>query len=79
MLNKVELMLNELKNYDLVISDASICDSELMPTKGSHFKLHKVKTGFVENFTKTRYIGACMAFDRKLLDRILPLPKNKIL
>lgn len=74
--NKVELMRKELEHYDLVVSDAMICDSQLNPTKGSHFKAFGVQQGFLINWVKTRYIGACMAFRKEILIRLLPFPKN---
>lgn len=75
--NKVEMMLSKLVDYDLVISDAMISDADLNPTLGSHFQLHGTKIGFVNNWIKTRYIGACMAFNSKILEKLLPFPNNK--
>ncbi|WP_236758841.1 glycosyltransferase family 2 protein [Acinetobacter junii] len=74
--NKVALMIEALQNSDLVISDALICDSFLEPTLGSHFQIHGTKRGFLNNWLKTRYIGACMAFRRQMLSKLLPFPKN---
>lgn len=75
--NKVSKMMIELDNYDLVISDALISDGELNPTLGSHFKLHGTKSGFINNWLKTRYIGACMAFKKQMLAKMLPFPENQ--
>lgn len=75
--NKVELMLSLLNDATLVISDTRVVDAELNTLKESHFAEHGVKTGFLHNFLKTRYIGACMAFKRELLDKALPFPKNQ--
>jgi glycosyltransferase involved in cell wall biosynthesis len=75
--NKVEIMLSYLQNYDLVISDCLICDKDLNVTLGSHFKMHNTTKGFLNNWIKTRYIGACMAFDRNMLLKILPFPENQ--
>jgi glycosyltransferase involved in cell wall biosynthesis len=72
--NKVKLMMKYLLDFDLVISDAIISDSHLKPTLGSHFKLHNTKTGFLNNWLKTRYIGACMAFRREIFSKLLPFP-----
>lgn len=60
----------------MVISDAVIVDSELKSVFNSHFELNQTRKGFLINFLKTRYIGACMAFHRKILDKALPFPKN---
>ncbi|MEQ1109498.1 glycosyltransferase family 2 protein [Acinetobacter seifertii] len=72
--NKVELMMKYLLDFDLVVSDAIISDSHLKPTLGSHFELHNTKSGFLNNWLKTRYIGACMAFRREIFSKLLPFP-----
>ena len=74
--NKVSLMINTLNHCDLVVSDAIITDKDLNPIFLSHFKNANVKTGFFRNFAKTRYIGACMAFRKNVLDKALPFPKH---
>lgn len=75
--NKVEIMLKHLENSDMVISNAKIVDAQLKEISESHFLLYNVKTGFWNNFLKTRYIGACMAFKREVLNRALPFPKHQ--
>ena len=74
---KVRFMLEALKHDDLVISDAAIVDGELNLLEKSHFDKFGVRTGFWVNFTKTRYIGACMAFKRVMLKKLLPMPKKR--
>ncbi|MCX5469847.1 glycosyltransferase family 2 protein [Acinetobacter nematophilus] len=74
--NKVKIMMNELQSFDLVVSDAIISDSFLKPTLGSHFKAHNTKIGFLNNWLKTRYIGACMAFRREIFSKLLPFPSQ---
>lgn len=75
--NKVEIMLKELEESQMVVSDAKVVNSELEIIHNSHFDLYNVKTGFWNNFLKTRYIGACMAFKRELLNKALPFPKHQ--
>jgi glycosyltransferase involved in cell wall biosynthesis len=74
--SKVEVMKKYLKNYDVVISDATYVNESLEVTWGSHFKLSTMKGGFVRQFCKPRYIGACMAFNRVVLEKALPFPKR---
>jgi glycosyltransferase involved in cell wall biosynthesis len=74
MSNKVKLFLEKLRIFDLVVSDVSITDEKLIVEKRSHFQEYNVKKGFWINFIKTRYIGASMAFHRKILKKVLPLP-----
>jgi glycosyltransferase involved in cell wall biosynthesis len=73
---KVARMLQQLEKAPMVISDAIIVDEELAVINESHFALRGVKKGFLINFIKTRYIGACMAFRREILKKALPFPKN---
>ena len=73
---KVELMLRKLNDCQMVISDAKIVDADLRVLKESHFSAMGVKKGFLINFLKTRYIGACMAFRREILSKALPFPKH---
>lgn len=75
--NKVEVMLKHLEDYDMVVSNAKIVDSQLKVIDDSHFRLYDVKKGFWNNFIKTRYIGACMAFKRDVLVKALPFPKHQ--
>lgn len=75
--NKVSRMLKSLENNSLVIHDATIVDDNLELVSKSHFKLFNVKTGFLNNFLKTRYIGACMAFKREILQKAFPFPENQ--
>lgn len=75
--NKVELMIDKLKKVSLVVSDAKIVNEKLEVINKSHFQLYNVKQGFIVNFLKTRYIGACMCFKREILTKALPFPGNK--
>ncbi|NQX32754.1 glycosyltransferase family 2 protein [Pedobacter boryungensis] len=74
--NKVQRMLKALENAEMAISDATGVDENLKPLYPSHFEIHQTKQGFWVNFLKTRYIGACMAFKKELLQKALPLPSN---
>lgn len=74
--NKVSTMMSALQRADLIVSDALICDGLLNTTLGSHFELHSTRSGFLPNFIMTRYIGACMAFRRDILAKVLPFPSN---
>ncbi len=74
--NKVEVLLKSLETNDFVVSDCKIVDVELNVLNSSHFKLRGVKQGFIHNLLLTRYVGACMAFKREVLDKSLPFPNN---
>ena len=72
--NKVDIMLAYLQKYDLVISDCSIIDSNDEMIYESFFDLRNSGKGLLKNFIKNTYIGCCMAFNRHVLNKSLPLP-----
>ena len=74
--NKVEICMNYLKQYDLVISDAEIVDFNGNLISQSFFSVRGTKNGKYFNLIKNCYIGCCMAFTRKVLVKSLPFPKN---
>lgn len=74
--NKVEVMLNYLQNHQLVVSDGYIIDEEGEIIEKSIFNIYNSKSGFLKNLFKNSYMGCCMAFDRQLLNYVLPFPKG---
>jgi len=74
--DKVTLMKQALKKSYLVVSDAEVVDASLNTIHSSHFETYHIKQGFVSNFIKTRYIGACMAFKREILKKVMPFPQR---
>jgi glycosyltransferase involved in cell wall biosynthesis len=74
--DKIQVMRRYLQDYDLVISDATYVNHALEVTLGSHFKLIDIKAGFIRQLLRPRYIGACMAFNRVLLQKLLPFPRR---
>lgn len=73
---KVDTMVKALDSHDLVVADVTVVDRDLSVVATSHFALHGVRTGFLTNLLRTRYIGASMAMRRRVLDLSLPLPPN---
>lgn len=74
--NKVEIMLKELHNSDLVVSDCYITDKDLKVIVPSMFGINKSAPGLIRNTIKNAYLGCCMAFHRRILDKCLPFPKD---
>lgn len=72
--NKVKICVSYLEKYDFIHSDAEIVDSNGGKLYPSRNRLYGVKNGFVSNLTRSRYIGCCMAFDKKVLKSIFPVP-----
>jgi glycosyltransferase involved in cell wall biosynthesis len=74
--NKVKNMKKYLLEYDFVVSDNIIVDEKLNTIHKSHFQIYKTKQGFIRNLLLPRYVGACMAFKKEVLQTSLPFPKN---
>lgn len=75
--NKVEIILNQLKKYDLIVSDAFITDEKLNITNESLFSEVNSNRGILKNIIKNTYYGCCMAFKREVLKKALPFPKTR--
>ena len=75
--DKVKLVMREFdKGADLVIHNAYVTDRRLKITDYSFFELRGSRKGIVRNIIKNSYMGCCMAFDRKMLKKIMPMPKS---
>lgn len=74
--DKVSICLSYINNYDLLIHDAFVTDSVLNMVHESFYKINNTKYGKFQNLIKNGYHGCCMVVNRKLLDSVLPFPKN---
>ena len=74
--NKIETIKKYMQGYDLVLSDAYIIDEHGAVIQESFYKLNGSKSGFVKNIVKNSYLGCTMAFNRKILLKTLPFPKD---
>lgn len=74
--NKVEVMLDYLQKYDLVVSDASVIDDNDVVIYDSFFEMNGSKGGFFRNLIHNSYLGCCIAFNRKILALALPFPQG---
>lgn len=74
--NKVNVMINHLKYYDIVVSDCSIIDAKGNEIKSSFFKLLNSRKGFLKNLTINTFLGCCMGFKSDILRYALPFPKK---
>ena len=74
--NKVETVLLEIKDADLILSDCAIINERGQVTEKSFFKLNGSKKGFIKNLIKNSYLGCCLALRRSVLNKALPFPKN---
>lgn len=76
--DKVKICMHYLQKYELVITDAEIVDAEGKPLHPSFFELRHPYRSFLGNILKFGYLGCLMCFQRCILDRALPFPKNHI-
>jgi glycosyltransferase involved in cell wall biosynthesis len=75
--SKVSQSLKAIELYDFVVSDNTVVDASLHEIYRSHFVEYGTKTGFLNNFLRPRYVGACMVFKRNVLEKSLPFPKKR--
>jgi len=74
--DKVAVTIGLLEKYDLVVSDCELIDAYGNVVLESFFAMHGSGKGFFKNFFRNSFLGCCMAFNRKILERSLPFPKN---
>lgn len=74
---KVESCVSYLKNYDFVVTDAIIVDSEKKILEDSFYKLKKPYKSLIGNLFRFSYLGCCMCFKREVLSKAYPFPKNQ--
>ncbi|MFA6740649.1 MAG: glycosyltransferase family 2 protein [Arcobacteraceae bacterium] len=75
--DKIEKTLVYLKDYDFIISDNKVVTKDLNTIYESHFNVCNTKKGFFNNLLLPRYVGACMAFKKEVLEKSLPFPENQ--
>ena len=75
--NKAEVMCRALIEYDLVVSDCFVTDSNLNIIHDSYYLIRKaIRNKFMALALRSPYLGCCMAFNRKILNKALPFPKH---
>ena len=74
--NKIALNIEALKYNDLVVSNCNVVDENKNVITYSYFKLANSGKGFLKNFYRSSYLGCCLAFNRKVLEKVLPIPSS---
>jgi len=75
--NKVSIIIDDLKYFDFVVTDAKIVDKNLNVLYNSFWTQRKPYFSKWGDFMKCAYLGCCMAFNRNVLTKALPFPSNK--
>lgn len=73
---KISVMIPLLELYDLVVSDATVIDQTGNIINPSFFVANKSGRGLLRNWYRNSFIGCCMAFNKKLLNYVLPFPPD---
>lgn len=73
---KVEVLRRKLIDHDLTISDCELVDQFLQPLKQPSERKLKTKKGLLRNLIRNSYMGCCMAFRRRVLNKALPFPSD---
>ena len=73
---KIKTINTYLADYDLVVSDCSIIDSNGNIIFDSFYELKKSGRGILKNILGNTYIGCCMAFKKKILNKAIPIPSD---
>ena len=78
MVNKVSFLRDffSINNVDLIVHDAKIMQGGNIVTN-SLFKQIGSSGGLFKNIYSNSYTGCCMAFRRRILKKILPIPNKK--
>jgi len=71
---KLQVMTNVLGSCDLAVCDCQVVDEILNPIYSSFFKFNRSRQGLLRNFIKNSFMGCCMAFHRRVLQKALPFP-----
>ena len=74
--NKVSIMIKAMVESDLVVSDCYVTDQNLNIIYESFYKQNNSKANRWLALLKNPYLGCCMAFNRKVLDKALPFPSK---
>lgn len=76
--DKVKIMINWLKDYNLVVCDCIVVNEFLEVIYPSFYNEKYNRNGFIRNIKHNNFLGCCMAFDRRILDLSLPFPSNNL-
>ena len=71
---KLQVMTEALRSCDLAVCDCRVVDKDLNPIYASFFKFNRSKQGLIRNLIKSSFMGCCMAFHRRVLEKALPFP-----
>lgn len=76
---RVQKVKEKLQENDLVVCNPSIVDQDEKVIHESYFRWKGSGPGFWKNLKKNSFLGCSMAFNRKILNAVLPFPRKIIM
>lgn len=73
---KISTMLKFLGDFDLVVCDCSLVNERLEVISNSFFEQKGSSRGFLKNLLSNSYMGCCMGFRRRVIQKALPIPAD---
>lgn len=74
--HKVKTSLAFLQQVDLVLSDAIVINGSGEVVHNSFYKKNYSGKGFLFNWVNNSYLGCCMAFNKNVLNYVMPFPEK---
>ena len=74
--NRIINSLELLKDNDLIVSNCIVIDQNGKVVLDSYFDMAKSGRGFFKNLLSSSYLGCGLAFNRKVFDFFMPIPKD---
>lgn len=71
---RVQAAIDGLKTCDLSVVGLICVDEALKPVAMQREKIPTPSTSLISNILSNSYIGCCMAFNRKILEAVMPFP-----
>ena len=76
---KVGITLERLLEYDVVVCNGFVVDQDEKVIQPSYFDWKGSRPGFFIHLAKNAYLGHSMAFNRKVLNSVLPFPRHIVM
>lgn len=76
---RVHRVVEKLQDNDLVVCNALIVDQDEKVIHESYFQWKGSRSGFWKNWKKNSFLGCSLAFNRKILEAVLPFPEKLIM
>lgn len=72
---RVERALRLHDEFDLVVVNCRVVDEALRTVAGDFFAVKGSGPGILRNLYRNSFLGCCMSFKRRLLEKVLPFPR----